>query len=1325
MSQIEKLQIQGIRSFGPRDEEKSRIDFVSNGESMPLTLILGQNGCGKTTIIECLRYITTGDCPPGSHGGRSFVHDPKMARESKVIGHVKLQFKGLDGRFYIISRTIEAAQKIKTLTIKTLDAVITRRGMNGEPNSSISGKCSDINAQMSIHLGVSKAILNYVIFCHQEDSNWPLDEGSKVKDKFDEIFASAKYKDCLKKIKDVRSKHMEQHRIESSELKYLVEDKELVNEKRAEKARKENAKEVMENDLAELESKMKPIENELRDIRKIKENFVDIEKDITSAEKNLEHCRQESTHLEKTLEFIIEDTTSDEEIGKMKDELEEECEKKKTEILGLKKRSGLSCQYRESQLNYIRNKKKFCSFVKSSEGEEFDLPNISDENDPLERDNVMKHTTDKIKTLSSKFSSDLKALDSKLDGKNQELSEVEIKKAQLEEQKKQKQLSLIKAKRESAILRKKLSELEGSSDEIKAITRRLEAKRKEYARESETIDLKELTEKIKRNKIKRSELNTKESDLKEERSILEEQKQFLSEIEIKNSYLEEKSKQSDKILAKRKVELKDIFKNIPKAQVLKDKFNELYESLSQKSKSHLHDESKYKSDISNMKESRKKIIADIEIKEKRVKDFRKRMSDMAIIDSEEAVSFDRSSSFEENDPFEKELELSKLEVENTRSEVQVKEANIFTYKEFIERLKETDSPCCPTCSRSFHKKEEVKELISDLEMEIKRIPNKVKSIKTKLNKAESKRDTLIDLLPEKRQCDELFDEISQKKTELTRIEKKIKEYEEKLSKIEDTRDVISMEMSTCEDLRDDIQLIDRLDIDKRKLQEDILDIKSNLGTEISSSRDYKVVKEEEESVSDELNKIRTLIEGDQATEMRQQKLLNGLTQEINSLTEQKLKIEAQQQERSNIEARRDEFEVNISEFEKELGELTDSKLKPIEDELLQLQEERNNLNKEKTKLQDSINKKMDKIKHFSNQLHSLHRIILEYEDSDSEDKFKRYIENQEKLSKVKESNEAKELTEKNIFEMDSYVSNQSSRKRAIDDNLRLRKYRVDEVKHLQNANQLKEKMKSLNLDSYAQKEAKLLEQRNTLETNFNVKRGRLEELKRVLGDLNRELGTAKFKNAEKRYREKHVLHQCRDHVISDLNKYYVALDWAIMKFHHERMQVINKIIRELWRATYKGNDIDYIEIKTDDAETLSSGADKRKTHNYRVMMVKNDTDLDMRGRCSAGQKVLASLIIRLALAETFSANCGIIALDEPTTNLDRENICSLADALARIVQERSSRSNFQLIVITHDEDLIDQLGRVEKVDKYYKVSRNENGLSQIRKFNIHNLQAED
>lgn len=64
-------------------------------------------------------------------------------------------------------------------------------------------------------------------------------------------------------------------------------------------------------------------------------------------------------------------------------------------------------------------------------------------------------------------------------------------------------------------------------------------------------------------------------------------------------------------------------------------------------------------------------------------------------------------------------------------------------------------------------------------------------------------------------------------------------------------------------------------------------------------------------------------------------------------------------------------------------------------------------------------------------------------------------------------------------------------------------------------------------------------------------------------------------------------------------------------------------------------------------------------------MIKNGAKLNMRGRCSAGQKVLASIIIRLALAETFCVDCGIFTLDEPTTNLDRENVESLAKSIAK------------------------------------------------------------
>lgn len=74
-------------------------------------------------------------------------------------------------------------------------------------------------------------------------------------------------------------------------------------------------------------------------------------------------------------------------------------------------------------------------------------------------------------------------------------------------------------------------------------------------------------------------------------------------------------------------------------------------------------------------------------------------------------------------------------------------------------------------------------------------------------------------------------------------------------------------------------------------------------------------------------------------------------------------------------------------------------------------------------------------------------------------------------------------------------------------------------------------------------------------------------------------------------------------------------------------------------------------------------------------------------------RVLASIVIRLALAETFCIDCGVMTLDEPTTNLDHDNKGGLARAIARLIAERSRQQNFQLIVITHDEDFVDMVGR--------------------------------
>ena len=176
-----------------------------------------------------------------------------------------------------------------------------------------------------------------------------------------------------------------------------------------------------------------------------------------------------------------------------------------------------------------------------------------------------------------------------------------------------------------------------------------------------------------------------------------------------------------------------------------------------------------------------------------------------------------------------------------------------------------------------------------------------------------------------------------------------------------------------------------------------------------------------------------------------------------------------------------------------------------------------------------------------------------------------------------------------------------------------------------------------------------------------------------------------------------------------------------MKYHSNNLKRINAVVKDLWQKTfvfkvaftlnierhkqchmhaslfshfylflvsrYKGNDISEIEIKADaSANSRSVGS-----FQYSVVMRKGGAEMPMRQRCSAGQKVLASLVIRLALADIYGAKCSIMALDEPTTNLDKRHKDSLARALADIIEQRSKFANFQLILITHDRSFVDTL----------------------------------
>lgn len=85
----------------------------------------------------------------------------------------------------------------------------------------------------------------------------------------------------------------------------------------------------------------------------------------------------------------------------------------------------------------------------------------------------------------------------------------------------------------------------------------------------------------------------------------------------------------------------------------------------------------------------------------------------------------------------------------------------------------------------------------------------------------------------------------------------------------------------------------------------------------------------------------------------------------------------------------------------------------------------------------------------------------------------------------------------------------------------------------------------------------------------------------------------------------------------EVNEKHDALEEALMNYHHEKMKEINKTLSDFWKMTYKGNDIDTIEIKSDVEKNAQNN--RLRSYNYRIVLKTFDnTELDMRGRCSAG-----------------------------------------------------------------------------------------------------------
>ncbi len=162
--------------------------------------------------------------PPSSEGGKRFVHDPKIEGAPETKASIKLMFQSSDKKDILAMRTYRATQRQgNRLEFRKLDQILKYVDDQGREHS-VSNSCIDMDSQMAKMFGVSRAVLQNVIFCHQEETLWPFADQAHLKKIFDEIFDTEKYTKILMELRQEAKNFKAQKKILGTQLEIRSKD---------------------------------------------------------------------------------------------------------------------------------------------------------------------------------------------------------------------------------------------------------------------------------------------------------------------------------------------------------------------------------------------------------------------------------------------------------------------------------------------------------------------------------------------------------------------------------------------------------------------------------------------------------------------------------------------------------------------------------------------------------------------------------------------------------------------------------------------------------------------------------------------------------------------------------------------------------------------------------------------------------------------------------------------------------------------------------------------------------------------------------------------
>lgn len=1305
MVKLDKLSICGIRSFGCSDGDIQTIKFSS-----PLTVILGQNGSGKTTIIEALRYACTGDLPEGSSKGQGFVHDPKLTGGFRVKGQVRLRLEDSKGIEYSVFKSCEVTQNLNSLTFKSKDNTLSIKKPN-EDRKDISGRCADIEAYCKEILGVSPAIINNVILCHQENSNWPLSDGKKLKEKFDEIFDAVAYNrfcDHIRKLIKESKSELKVQEVRVSASKAKKAEAEHIFNTLNDCLGKQNE---IENEIKEKQLSLEPIEGRIREILKIESELLQIRDELTKKENEVFSLKQNQEYILKNLdykEFEGNDEDLDEEINsfnsnrKKFEERKKELETRKVKIEDEEKKINLENTKLQVKLGQLKQEKahyeKLCEDgnalmrkLKDLEIHEANFNNITSVKRALNE--IESNTTEteiNLKELAKKFEKEDTDLQLSIDKENKQLTEIrqliEIKQDLLKENEQKIRSTNFE-----------LEELCFSDEQINQLKNKIEEIETDLAVLNSEIDVNELTERIDQEKRKKRTLQDELNSLDKIYKILQQNNDTNLELDLQKGEMRKLESDLNKLRSKNFDNFNKLFgSNVPE-NGLKKSVEHLLQIEQKNYDDFLKNINKKEKDIST-------YTAQLAAEETKLENYRIELEKS----KEQIQTLCKDKSLQKM--------LSDIEVlleQQQKRKGYLNAANII-YEKFVDEFQK-DEACCPLCKTDFtNKKEATAKIIQIIKTKINTIPNDLKHLEGELRKNQILHNKLVQLKPINEKIRTLTtDTIPKIENEVDFFKQSLERSKTELQKIENDSEEPKLRLNICRIVLPDAALIDQqkanLDLVKRK----ITDLESRL-LKVPTNRTKQQVEMDMDRIKENIGVAEQNYESFQKKIEQFKMRSQQFGEKKNSLMEQQLQIQQAVQNKPMLEEQLNELKEKNEKLNEEIKNLQE-KIEPLKNKIATIKNQKEtNKNSNQKRLNEERKDLDQKIRNFQ-KLKDIQNDVESYLRKNVDALFDEAVENlKTNKTKLETLTEGKNKIAKAMTEINTQLATQDTLFKTLENNKLLRKTRLEEKRALLDLEKLKAKTGKIDHLTIDREKQKLLTKRQQLDHEIAERNGQKTQLLLRIADNRKELEKPENRDAHKIYKQECYKFAARLQAMEDLETYVKNFENVLMQFHTSSMKQVNERIRQLWREIYRGSDIDHIQIKTEQ----TGGTQTRRQYKYRVVQVKNGVEMDMSGRCSAGQKVLASIIIRLALAERFSINCGILALDEPTTNLDKENVVSLSNALVDIVRSRKREENFQLIVITHDEDFLQELKHVDGMRHYWKVSRSDRDTSIIQKIHI-------